>query len=140
MADWGLRVEAEIEAIEKTLSTLPRSLADLTVLELAGTAACIHNFYNGVENILKQIFQAKKFPMPEGATWHRDLLLRAVSEKVIRESTADQLREYLAFRHFFSHGYTLDLNPDRLEPLLAHIQETYQAFRDDISRLRPYTP
>ena len=27
-------------------------------------------------------------------------------------------RPYLAFRHFFARGYSLELNPDRLAPLV----------------------
>jgi hypothetical protein len=60
MADCKDRVEAEYEAIENTLSFLPdKSSSRLSKLELAGLATLIHNFYNGVENILKQVFQLK---------------------------------------------------------------------------------
>ena len=136
MPDYRQRVEAEFEAIERTLSLLPDApLAELTMLELAGVAALLHNFYNGLENILKQISKARDIPTPTGASWHRDLLLACGEAKILSPELVVELSRFLAFRHFFSHAYALDLFPDRMEPLVQRAAEVFGQFRAQIDRL-----
>lgn len=71
MANFKDRIEAEYEAIENTLSLLPdKPISQLSKLELAGLATLIQNFYNGIENILKQVFQLKSIIISTGSSWH----------------------------------------------------------------------
>jgi hypothetical protein len=42
------------------------------------------------------------------------------------------LKPFLAFRHFFSHAYALDLVPARLEPLMAAANRVFLDLRQDI--------
>jgi uncharacterized protein YutE (UPF0331/DUF86 family) len=136
MADYKAKIEAEYEYIEKTLTSLPgTSLYELSQLELAGTAALIHNFYNGVENVLKQVFQLENFQIPQGASWHSDLILIAAKENIISEILANELKRFLAFRHFFSHAYILDLDPERMEPLTADMNDIYYKFKAEIDEI-----
>jgi len=136
MPDYRLRIEAEYEAIENTLSALPdRPLSTLSQLELAGVAALLHNFYNGIENIVKQVFQEKSFPIPQGESWHRDLLLAAAEKNIISDLLLNNLKQYLAFRHYFSHAYALELFPERMEPLVKDAVAVFNEFKQQIDRI-----
>jgi len=102
-------IEAEYEAIEKTLTTLPQKpLSQLSKLELSGVAILLNNFYNGVENILKQIFKKHSIKLPEGPAWHQGLISSAVNENVISSDLANKISEYMSFRHVVAHGYAIN--------------------------------
>lgn len=135
MANLSQKILAELENLDEIIDEMPSfsELPNLSNLELAGVAALLHNFYNGVENIIKQIFLSQKINLPEGQSWHKDLLESAVQESIISGECKNFLGQYLAFRHFFSHAYALDLYPDKMEPLVNHCSNLYSLFKDDIS-------
>ena len=135
MADVKERVLAEEDNIRRVLGELPSpdKLATLSDLELAGTAALLHNIYNGIENILKQVVLDCGEKVPDGASWHRDLLTLVEKMQILRSSTAALLAPFLAFRHFFSHGYALDLDPERMESLVSSAHHVVAAVNDDVS-------
>jgi len=134
MADVRERIEAEFENVTRVLGELPANVSqrELSVLELAGTAALLHSFYNGVENVLKHLVRARGLHVSSGASWHRDLVNVAVAAGIISESTASDLKRYMAFRHFFSHGYAFDLNQERILPLTNDAGDVFRRFRSEV--------
>ena len=130
-------IEIEYEKLDQVINAFPESekLPFLSELELAGVATYLHNFYNGTENILKRIFKSFHFDLPAGPSWHIDLQNNAVSNNIISEELKNMLSRYLGFRHFFSHGYAIDLYADRMEDLVENISETYNKFKKEIDLL-----
>ena len=131
------RLTVEFANIRKSLAELPRSRScqHLSKIELAGVAALLHNFYNGIEKVLKDILTFQKVALPEGATWHKDLINLAVEKKVLEKSTVELLTPYLAFRHFFVHAYVVDLEAERLEPLVQEVDMVFEQVKKDLAKL-----
>ncbi len=80
MDDLPDRIKIELENIDHVLDEMPSSsqLPTLSSLELAGMATLLQNVYMGIENILKQILASKKISIPQGPSWHKELLETAV--------------------------------------------------------------
>lgn len=72
--------------------------------------------------------------LPSGDSWHRDLLNLAVDTRIITGDLAIELRTHLAFRHFFTHGYSTELDPRRIKPLLENIQTIYTQFLNEVKK------
>jgi len=91
-----------------------------------------HNLYNGIEKMLKYAIKDRNISMPKGPSWHKDLINVAVENKIIENNTAQILKQYLAFRHFFINTYVVNLEAERLKPLLDDANILYNAFKHDL--------
>lgn len=136
MDELNKRILAEKENVEIALGNLKYAMArnEKTVIELAAIATFLHNIYNGIENILKQVLKAKGIEIPESATWHKELLNLSVSQGIISEILSDQLYEYLTFRHFFVHAYGFMLDEAHLEVLANNIPDIWLQFTKEIEK------
>jgi hypothetical protein len=137
MASLKDKINVDIENLDRVFEELPSHeiLPQLSTLELAGVATLLHNFYNGIENILKRILFEKEISIPQGDAWHKDLLNLAVKENILSSQMKIELGEFLAFRHFFSHAYALDLYAGRMEPLVKTAPDIYESFKIEISKI-----
>ena len=130
MANLTRKIFAEKENVENALDNLRLAMArdERSVIELAAIGTFLHNIYNGIENILKQILKAKDIEIPKSNTWHKDLLTPSLSINVISEELSDELYEYLTFRHFFVHAYGFMLDERPLEDLANNIPKVWLRF------------
>ena len=134
MADLRTKVNVELENIFTVLDELQKikDKPNKTIVELAGIGTFLHNFYAGIENILKQILSDKGISIPQSDSWHRDLLIMASEHRIISENTREELAKYLAFRHFFMHAYSFLLDERELKVLVDRIFETNRKFKKEI--------
>jgi uncharacterized protein YutE (UPF0331/DUF86 family) len=123
-------IRAEGENVEIALDNLKQTIEreEKTVIELAAIGTFLHNIYNGVENILKQIIVAKGSELPMSDTWHKDLLNLSVFMGIVSEELSDELYRYLTFRHFFAHAYGFMIEETHLEDLVNDIPEIWSQF------------
>jgi len=137
MDDLHEKIEAEKQNVEKALADLMMvcSRKDRDIVTLAAMATFMHNIYNGIESILKQILKSKGLHVPKTDTWHKDLLELSVSEGIISEQLSDQLYEYLTFRHFFIHSYGFMLEESNLKHLTENISDVWSRFLSSIKKL-----
>ncbi|VVB86033.1 Uncharacterised protein [uncultured archaeon] len=128
------QILAEKENVDIALHNLKTAMArnEKTVIELAAIATFLHNIYNGIENILKQILLSRDIEVPKSGTWHKDLLNKSLSSGIISEESSNKLYKYLTFRHFFVHAYGFMLDEKELERLANDIPDIWKQFLLDI--------
>ena len=97
----------------------------------------LHNFYNGVENIIKNISKVFGNNVDKNQ-WHSDLLKKMIIEvkdirpQVISEKVYLKLIDYKNFRHFFRNAYLFELDWDKMEYLVNDLENIINNFFDEI--------
>jgi hypothetical protein len=105
---------------------------------LDGVALNLHGFYAGVERVFEDIARTLEKTIPEGAEWHRDLLMQMSSKfsgirpEVIRRETRYCLDEFRGFRHVVRNVYTFNLRPIRLQELTKQLRGCFAALKQDL--------
>ena len=135
MADLQRRIAVEIYNISIALDEINKvkNKENKTKIEIAGIAAFLHNFYSGIENILKQILSEKNINIVKTEFWHKTLLEVSVKNQIISPEFKNSLSDYLAFRHFFVHSYGFMLDEYRLLSLANNASDIFTEFKKNIT-------
>jgi hypothetical protein len=108
------------------------------LVEMTAMASVLHSFYNGLENLFLSIAKGLDQTVPVDAQWHRDLLVQMTQETVNRGSVisaelAQQLADYLGFRHFYRHSYSFFLEWSELGKLVTSLPEVWDRAKKELS-------
>ena len=132
------RLAAEIEhelqgldALRDELAAAPRNDDTFT---LRARGSMLHDFYGGIERIFVRIAEELNGGVPEGERWHRQLVtdmtleIPGVRPAVIDTALANELGEFLRFRHVFRNIYGSLLQVERMRPLEERLPAVLAAF------------
>lgn len=106
-------------------------------METAAACAMLHSFYTEIEKILKLSAREWDLLVPSSDSWHKDLLAqmsKATPERpaVISDVMLETLGEFLAFRHLFRGASIALMRWEKLFPLIAKVDQTYEEARMEI--------
>lgn len=127
-------LKKELDELKKTLN-----LKNPNNFEKAAIGYSLHNFYNGCENIFKNISQFFENNFTT-YRYHRDLLERMILEidgirpRVISDELYLILEDFLGFRHKFRHSYSFELDWDREKLVLDKFDKAFSLFNKEINR------
>jgi len=138
-------IQAELAKIQKVtneIESLYGKIKDATpsLVELSAMATFLHNFYSGIENIMKRIASTLDDNIPSGTSWHTDLLNRmsieiaGIRKNVFSEDTVNELIDYLSFRHMFVHSYGFELKWTKMHQLVESIRKVFEKVKQDIEK------
>ncbi len=110
-------------------------------IEKTALSAFASQFYNGIENILKRMHKYFLIPLPTGENWHHQLLLRFSSESDFKvpikfsPELFDYLNDLRRFRHYFFHGYSLNIDWSILNESMLVLDDYYNTFLNELKSL-----
>jgi hypothetical protein len=103
--------------------------------QTAYAALFLQKFYNGLENILKDILKQYKNAKFDNR-WHSNLLDEAFSDKetvaLLDVKYKDKLVDYMKFRHFLVHYDDDNLKLEKLTPLINDVKQIWNNIKSDI--------
>ena len=132
------KIYAELDNIKNVLDEIQNIAGkkDKSVVELAGIGTFIHNFYSGIENIIKQILLHKNITITDSPSWHKELLVTAEKNNIISNELKEKLGKFLVFRHFFVHAYGFMLDENELSPLIKSTLSVFKQFNMEIEKFK----
>ncbi len=119
-------IKDELSKLEILSQKLSSQVNRTNKEEIAESAALrLHNFYTGCERIFKLIISEVNGGVPHELDWHKRMLTQVSLEiddirpAVISLKTSKDLEELLRFRHVVRNIYGFELEPERIEALIA---------------------
>ena len=100
----------------------------------------LHDFYTGIEKIFRKIAIEMDEELPEGLSWHSELLERMnlsiedVRIQVIEKDLKRKLYEYLRFQHVFRNVYGFDLKWEKMRHLVIELEDVFNELDSSVER------
>jgi HepT-like protein len=143
-AEISERIRGECHELERVIQRALRAwpsaqkLVDDQEVYLDSVALNLHSFYSGLEQLFELIAKHIDQSIPDGETWHRDLLnqmahdVTDIRPAVIGQDNATSLDEFRRFRHLVRNVYATNLVPDRISKLMSRLPNLWKSLRAEL--------
>ena len=127
-------VEAERAAVELVLREIAALDAETgqdepSARDRTAAAAFVAQCYMGVENVLKRLARHQQTAIPQGASWHIELLKAFRGPGgMLDEGLFAELSLMRQFRHVVIHNYGFRLDWTQVKPMLSKVNGIMDAF------------
>ena len=144
------RIRSELANIEGVVSRVRRAMEasaeDAVDSDLYWDAVALnlHDFYTGLERVLRHIAAEIDGHLPAGGEWHQELLrqmaipLPRIRPAIFSNETIKRLDEYLRFRHVVRHVYAFEFDPQRIKPLAEALTSDFAQIKGELAVFTDY--
>ena len=144
------RIRSELANIEGVVARVRRAMeasaGDAVDSDLYWDAVALnlHDFYTGLERILRHIAAEIDGHLPAGGEWHQELLrqmaipLPRIRPAIFSNETIKRLDEYLRFRHVVRHVYAFEFDPQRIKPLAEALTGDFAQIKGELAVFTDY--
>jgi len=140
------RIRGEVPDLDRLIGRVLRAWegaqrsTDQQDVYLDSVALNLHGFYSGVERLFQLIARHidRDRKLATGESWHQHLLQRMKKDiqetrpALISDESASVLDELRRFRHLVRNIYTFNLIPEKIEPLVSSLPESWSRLRAEL--------
>jgi len=133
-------VYAQLAEIHRVYQRILDRASAQSPIEVESLAYQLHNLYCAYEDLRRIVADHFENRIAEGGRRHRELLLRmsvdipGVRPALVSRETLILLDSLRAFRHFFRHAYTYELDPRKVRVVLEDALALRPKFQADLER------
>lgn len=130
-------IEGIVKAMEDLWAHLPTRPKFVGVI---AAGKLLHDFSQHIERIFERICVWLEGEVPSGEEWHKRLLwhmaeeVEGVRPPVISPELARRIEELLKFRHKFRYTPGIELEWEKIEPLLREAPGVFDEFKGALTR------
>ncbi len=122
--------ETELDFIT-TLQKKQRTI-ELDDVEIRAAAFSLSAIYNGIEKVLVYILRNRDNEKSDGPNWHAALLKRSSEANLISEETENELKGFMAFRHFVRHAYSFEIDANAIQSIIERCSTLVMRLKQEV--------
>jgi len=133
-------IEAQLGEIDRVYERIEKRRTGQGPAYIESLAYQLHNLYCAYEDLFKIVAEYFENQIEDETRWHQELLWRmtlsieGVRPALLSRESFRLLDSLRAFRHFFRHAYTYELDPRKVRLVLEDALAVRKRISDEVHR------